>query len=169
MFNSAAMFFERRCSSQLDIPTLWVVPDEEDEDESSSSSNRRRRRPRHSLPLSTLVKPRRPSLVLTPATPSTALMLSPVTPNTDSSNLCTYDYTAPGSGMGFPGPDSFESTNDMISEGRECSGEYPLLNHLHSMAASHNEAKVITRTESGTDANFTGVVLVKQCWNSREK
>jgi len=141
MFNSAAMFFERRCSSQLDIPTLWVVPDEEDGEESSSSSNRRRRRPRHSLPLSNLVKPRRPSLLLTPATPSTALMLSPVSPEAEL------------------GPEvCFETTNDMISGGRECSAEYPLLNNLQGLMTSQNEAKVtIRQVRVGLDNYFLHV------------
>lgn len=67
MFNSAAMFLGgRRCSSQLEIPTLYLkTDDEDDEREIGSISTRSRRtsfesshhhRIRHSLPLASLTR-----------------------------------------------------------------------------------------------------------------
>lgn len=95
MFNSAAIFFGRRCSSQLDIPTLWIKEEDDDEEQQQSSSTRggtRRtsfdvphqyhtRRLRHSLPSSTVTKTRRTSVFVTPPTPSTALAASPISPD----------------------------------------------------------------------------------------
>lgn len=64
MFNSAAMFLGgRRCSSQLEIPTLYLKTDDEDEEGEIGSTSRSRRtsfesshhhRVRHSLPLASL-------------------------------------------------------------------------------------------------------------------
>lgn len=62
MFNSAAMFLGRRCSSQLEIPTLYLKSDDED-DRGDIGATRSRRtsfessyhhRLRHSLPLASL-------------------------------------------------------------------------------------------------------------------
>jgi hypothetical protein len=54
-------------------------------------------------------------------------------------------------GQGFLGPESLESTNEMIlGDG----GAYPLLNHLHTLAAAHNEPKVMR--EEGEEAEGEG-------------
>lgn len=96
------MFVGRRCSSQLDIPTLWIKEDDEEEEFSSSRSKTKHRRPsfevshqyhsrtkrrfrhyRHSLPISAncTEPPRRTSMFLSPSTPSTVLAASPLTPS----------------------------------------------------------------------------------------
>jgi len=46
MFNSAALFFGRRCSSQLEIPSLWLVDDEPDDVRRPLTSSRADRRSR---------------------------------------------------------------------------------------------------------------------------
>jgi hypothetical protein len=102
MFNSAAIIFGRRCSSQLDIPTLWIKEEDDDEQEASTRNTRRpslfdasrhyhTRRLRHSLPFSENPKRRRTSLFISPSTASTALVASPISPpdmsNTDQDGI----------------------------------------------------------------------------------
>ena len=44
MFNSAAMFLERRCSSQLDIPTLWIEREDDEREALRWQQERARQR-----------------------------------------------------------------------------------------------------------------------------
>lgn len=135
MFNSAAMFVGRRCSSQLDIPTLWIKDDDEEKLTSSARNTSRSRRPsfevshqyhsrakrrnRHSLPMSSNINdpPRRTSMFLIPSTPSTVLAGSPLTPSDFNTILHAETIMLKPTGGGMMA--------------NEVSDELPILNPIH--------------------------------------
>lgn len=137
------MFVGRRCSSQLDIPTLWIKDEDGDGgrvklttrnisrsrrpsfevSHAYHSRNKRRfRRYRHSLPVATnsTDPPRRTSMFMTPPTPSTVVALSPLTPSEATTILNAETIMLKPNSAGTSGV------------ANEVSDELPILHPIHN-------------------------------------